>query len=138
MATSTETFSNSEKIEEFDIIFDALHNKQLQKELLYLYSCSQNEFCRNGKISQEIGRAREDDIKSILQLHIGDRFNCDIEDNMDNGADCILNMPISIKHIGDAIGKGSIKAKWTSDESKARDYITQMLLLEKKIILICC
>jgi len=128
-----ETDSNTKIIiEEFDEIFAILNDKQIQKELIYLYSCSQTEFCRNGKISQEIGRAREDDLKAILQLHIGDRFNCNIDDNTENGADCIFNSPISIKHIGDAIGKGSIKAKWTSDETKARNYIAQMLLLDKK------
>ena len=120
------------QIEEFDKIHEILNNKEIQKELLYLYSCSQTEFCRNGRISQEIGRAREDDLKSILQLHIGERFNCNIDDNVENGADCIFNSPISIKHIGDALGKGSIKAKWTSDEAKARDYIAHMLLLDKK------
>jgi hypothetical protein len=131
--TQVETQAQTQApIEEFDTLFTILNNKDVQKELLYLYSCSQTEFCRNGKISQEIGRAREDDIKAVLRKHIGERFNCNVPDNIDNGADCIFNSPISIKHIGDAIGKGSIKAKWTSDESKAREYIKQMLLLDKK------
>jgi hypothetical protein len=132
METSSEIHSPSEKIEEFDKIFDVLNNKRIQKELLYLYACTQNEFTRNGKISQEVGRAREDDLKAVLQSYIGDKFNCNIADNIDNGADCMFNNPISIKHIGAEIGKGSIKAKWTSDETKARDYIKQMLLLDKK------
>jgi hypothetical protein len=130
--SSSQIYSPSEKIEEFDIIFDVLNNKQVQKELVYLYASTQTEFTRNGKISQEVGRAREDDLKAVLQLHIGDKFNCNTAHNMDNGGDCSFNNPISIKHIGNAIGKGYIKSKWTSDKAKAQDYIKQMLLLDKK------
>ena len=132
MSTSTDTAPILENIEELDIIRTVLNNEQAQKDLISLYSNSHSEYCRNGKLSQEVGRSREDDIKSVLNKYIGDEFNCNIDDNMDNGADCTLKRPISIKHIGTAIGKGSIKAKWTSDESKARDYIKQMLLLEIK------
>lgn len=120
-------------IEEFDRIFDILSNKTAQMELLHLYSCSQHEFSHNGKISQEIGRSREDDIKALLQLYLGDSFNCNILNNNDNGADCTFINEISIKHIGNKIGGAStIKTKWTSDEKKARDYIKQMLLLDPK------
>ena len=115
-----------------EMIFDVLSKPTIQKELQFLYSSSHHEYCRNGKISQEIGRSREDDIKSILHLYIGDRFQCNIESNLTHGADCLLNSPISIKHVGNSIGKGPIKAKWTSDETKAKAYINQMLLLDKK------
>jgi hypothetical protein len=132
MATSTDTVPTIEKIEELDRIYNVLISPQGQKELIYLYSISECEFCRNGKNAPEIGNSREDDLKAVLNSHIGDEFNCNIDDNIDNGADCMLNELISIKHIGTAIGKGSIKAKWTSDRSKAEDYIKQMLLLENK------
>jgi len=132
MATSSDTSPILENIEELDIIRTILNNEQAREDLIRLYSNTHSEFCRNGKLSQEVGRSREDDLKAVLHKYIGDEFNCNIDDNIDNGADCMLKRPISIKHIGNAIGKGSIKAKWTSDESKARDYIKQMLLLERK------
>ena len=36
--SSSQIYSPSEKIEEFDIIFDVLNNKQVQKKLVYLYA----------------------------------------------------------------------------------------------------
>jgi len=93
-----------------------------------LYAISQDEHCHNGKLSQEIGHARELDLKAILHLYLGENFIYDIDNNCKNGADCLLYNPISIKHVGSLTG--SVKAKWTSDETKAKAYMTQMLLLD--------
>uniref|UniRef100_A0A6C0H1Z2 Restriction endonuclease n=1 Tax=viral metagenome TaxID=1070528 RepID=A0A6C0H1Z2_9ZZZZ len=133
MATSSDTYPILENIEELDIIRNVLNNEKAQKGLIALYSASDSEFRRNGKLGPEVGRAREDDLKAVLHNDIRDEFNCNIDDNIDNGADCtVKGQGISIKHSSNAIGKGRIKVKWTSDESKARDCIKQMLLLEKK------
>jgi hypothetical protein len=144
-------------IPELDRICHALQHPKAQSDLVFLYSNSQIENCYNGKITQEIGRSRENDLKAVLQLHIGDEFVCDVDGrNLDNGADCmfqftyetpnvvssgiaqftyetpnvvspgIAQSPISIKHISDCVGKTGIKAKWTSDQTKATEYIEKM------------
>jgi hypothetical protein len=119
-----------ESISELDEIYALLNDGRRKQGLVNLYRLSQIEHTHDGKISPEIGCARECDLKAVLQECIGERFKCNVASNKDNGADCIMNDKlISIKHISSKLGKGTPKAKWTSDETKAKEYVAQMLLL---------
>jgi len=108
-----------------DEIYNVLILPKAQKQLIYLYSESKAECCRNGKAGMEIGTSRENDLKAVLREHLGEDFITDIDNRLI--ADCeYLNEKISIKHIGGPVYSGSIKAKWTSDQNRAEEFIAQM------------
>ena len=120
-----------EKEEDLDTIEEVLRRSIVQTHLVYLYSASQSECTRNGKCTMEIGTSRENDLKAVLREHIGDEFKTDINNNCVE--DCqFKNEKISIKHISAAVGKGSIKAKWTSDTEQAKQYIVSMVSQKEK------
>lgn len=118
------------RIKELDEIHAVLSDPMRQQGLVMLYRSSQSAHTHNGKIAQEIGCAREGDLKAVLHECIGDNFKCDVVNNKDNGADCMLGSKlISIKHVSAPVGKSFPKAKWTSDETKANEFVSQMLTL---------
>ena len=110
-------------------MFRVLSSKQAQTDLIGLYSDSQAEFTRNGKLTMEIGMSRERDLLAVLQEHIGSELITDINNSLIE--DCLYGTTrISIKHVSDKVGSGSVKAKWTSDNDQAKKYIQGMVALD--------
>ena len=96
-----------------------------QQLLTRLYQSSQSECMRNEKLGMEVGNARENDQKAVLKLNLPD-LNYNISNDLPQ--DFELNTePVSQKHITGKPGAGSIKAKWTSDKTKAVEYMAGML-----------
>lgn len=98
----------------------------VQQHLIYLYQQSQSECTKNGKLSMEIGTAREKDLIAVLHYHMGKdvEYNVGIHDPEDIK---ICGENFSIKHSSSSVGKGSIKLKWTSDTHQATKFKEQLL-----------
>jgi len=110
-------------------VFNTLLIPQIQKDLIGLYADSQAEFSKSGKLTQEIGMARERDMLAVLQEHLGDELRTDIDNSLVE--DCLYgNARISIKHSSSQYGTGTAKAKWCSDESVGKAYIDKMVKLD--------
>lgn len=119
----------STPIIELDRIRTVLLNPAAQRDLVSLYSDSQAECKRNGKCGMEIGMSREKDLLAVLTDYIGEEVETDIDNSLVE--DFRVNSEkISIKHISDTVGKGSMKVKWTSDTEQATKFLTTMLALE--------
>lgn len=116
-------------IAELDRLRTVLETPAAQRDLVSLYSDSQAECKRNGKCGMEIGMSREKDLLAVLSDYIGAEVVTDIDNALVE--DFRFNAEkISIKHISDAVGKGSMKVKWTSDAEQATKFLTTMLALE--------
>ena len=94
-------------------------------QLISMYANSQAECCRNGKLTMEIGSSRENDLKAVLKWALGDLIKCEIDNCLPEDV-YIDDQKVSIKHSSSVVGKGSIKAKWTSDNAQAQKYIAEM------------
>jgi len=109
-------------------ICDVLSEPVAQRDLIGLYSDSQAEFTKNGGLTMEIGMSRERDLLAVLKEHIGEELKTDIDNSLVE--DCVYGTArISIKHVSNKIGAGSVKAKWTSDSGQATAYMNKMLEL---------
>lgn len=107
------------------LIQRVLETRETQQLLTRLYQSSQSECMRNEKLGMEVGNARENDQKAVLKLSLPD-LNYKISNDLPQ--DFELNAePVSQKHITGKPGAGSIKAKWTSDKTKADEYMAGML-----------
>lgn len=107
------------------LISNALKSPLAQRNLTHLYSLSHAECMRDEKLGPEVGSARENDQKAVLKMYLPD-LNYKISNALPQ--DFELNAePVSQKHITGKPGSGSIKAKWTSDETMANAYIEGML-----------
>jgi hypothetical protein len=112
-----------------DRIHTTLSEPAAMADLLRLYSMSQAEYTRNGKMTMEIGMSRERDLLAVLKMRLGDDIKVDLDNDLTE--DCVVaGVPISIKHVSAAPGKGAVKAKWTSDATQATAYVDKMLKLE--------
>jgi len=106
---------------------NVLNHPEHQRRLVYLYAISQRECTRNGKLTMEVGTHRENDLKAFLVHHVGrDKVHYDIS-NANTEDLCYDGENISIKHLSAPVGQGIIKAKWTSDTTKANEYIQRMI-----------
>jgi hypothetical protein len=110
----------------YDRIHKALLAKNNQNALVEMYSVSQAEHKRAGKLTMSVGTSREKDLKYLLKHVLGSDFNGDLNDNLSEDFN-YRNERFSIKHISDKAGSGGIKLKWTSDNKQARAYINKML-----------
>jgi hypothetical protein len=107
------------------LISNVLKTKSAQKNLTHLYSLSHTECMRDDKLGPEVGSSRENDQKAVLKHYLPE-LNYKISNSLPQ--DFELNSePISQKHVTGKPGTGSIKAKWTSDETMANSYIEGML-----------
>jgi hypothetical protein len=102
-----------------------------QKNLIKLYAMSQMECSKNGKITMEVGTHRENDLKAVLKHAECPGLICDVSNTLSEDM-VIGTQKISIKHVSGTFGKSGIKAKWTSDTTKANEYIQQMLQNDDK------
>jgi len=91
-----------------------------------MYSVSQAEHKRAGKLTMSVGTSREKDLKYLLKHVLGSEFNGDLNDNLSEDFN-YRKERFSIKHISDKAGSGGIKLKWTSDNKQAKAYINKML-----------
>lgn len=107
-------------------IFTTLVEPSAQQKLIFLYSLSQSECMRNGKLGPEVGNARENDQKAVLKFYLPD-LNYDIPNKLPQDFE-LDGERISQKHVTGKAGSGSVKAKWTSDETMANAYIAEMLV----------
>lgn len=119
------------RISEFDMIRDVFNNPNAQQDLIKLYSYSQSEYTRNGKLCMEIGSAREKDLIAVLQKYIGDNLNPYI-DNSELEDFVLNNEKFSIKHSSAPFTKCSFKLKWTADSDKAQNTISKFLTCDPK------
>jgi len=106
-------------------IYNLLHQREVQQNLIRLYQKSHWEHTKNGKMGMEIGASKEKDLTAIFRYYMGedqviyDTGYCSPEDLRIGGE------KFSIKHISTAVGAstGSIKVKWTSDNFQAKKLI---------------
>ena len=96
-----------------------------QRLLTRLYQASQAECMRNEKLGMEVGNARENDQKAVLKDFLPE-LNYKISNALPQDFE-LDSEPVSQKHITGKPGAGSIKAKWTSDKTKADEYIAGMM-----------
>ncbi len=84
-----------------------------QKGLIALYSASNSECRRNGKLGMEVGMAREKDQVAVISLFLGDSVNHDIPNDLPEDI-LVFGEKISIKHSSSKVGT-KVKVKWTSE-----------------------
>lgn len=81
---------------------------------------------RDKKLGPEVGSARENDQKAILKLYLPE-LNYNIPNALPQDFELDTER-VSQKHVTGKPGSGSVKAKWTSDETMANAYIERMLV----------
>jgi len=112
-------------------MFNVLKGERAQKDLINLYSISQSEFTRNGKLTPDVGMSREKDLLAVLQEYLGDDIITEL--NNDLVEDFLYKtVRVSVKHKSGKVGDVGIKAKWTSDSGQAKKYIDSMIELNPK------
>lgn len=105
-------------------IRDTLQKPLAQRQLVNLYRLSNRECMRDEKLGMEVGSSRENDQKAVLKYHMPDlvyKISNDLPQDFELDGE-----PVSQKHITAKLGKGNVKAKWTSDKTKASEYIAKM------------
>ena len=115
----------NQPIEELELIKNVFLNEKAQRCLIQLYSQSQSECTRNGKILMHIGLSREQDEAAVLKLFLGDKINLQIDNALLEDY-VILNAKISAKHSSSKVGT-PVKAKWTSADLSVQDAIKYMI-----------
>jgi len=106
-------------------IRDTLMRPRAQRQLVNLYRASQTECKRAEKLGMEVGNSRENDQKAVLKYHIP-ALSYKISNHLPQDFE-LDGEPVSQKHITAKVGKGNVKAKWTSDKVKAGEYIAKMI-----------
>jgi hypothetical protein len=112
-------------LEELDILREVFRNPSAQKGLKVLYSDSQKEHRRNGKICMEIGMSREKDQCALLKYFLGEKINLDIDNDLPEDMR-VLGKGVSLKHSSSKVGT-TVKAKWTSADTSADEAIQAMI-----------
>lgn len=113
------------RIAELDLLRGVFGDPEAQKALKLLYSDSQKEHKRNGKICMEIGMSREKDQGAVLKHYLGDQINLDLDNDLPADME-VLGKGVSAKHSGSRVGT-TIKAKWTSADKSAEEAIQAMI-----------
>ncbi len=113
------------QIKELDLLRDVFINPAAQRALKLLYSDSQKEHKRNGKICMEIGMSREKDQGAVLKHFLGDQINLDLDNDLPEDMR-VLGQGVSAKHSSSKVGT-TIKAKWTSADTSAEEAIRAMI-----------
>lgn len=113
-------------IPEIQSLERVLRSRPTQLALVEIYRRSQSEHARNGKCTMEIGSSREKDFVALLMEDLGDSVSAEIDNNALEDMR-ISDHVFSIKHVTGPVGKGTVKAKWTSDADQARAYIAESL-----------
>lgn len=90
-------------------------------DLVYLYEQSRCEHLKNGKLSMEIGTARERDFVAFLKSCMGDKVSYDVDHHAPEDV-IICGERFSIKHVSAPAGRGTIKLKWTADAIRAHAF----------------
>lgn len=107
----------------------AVNSPSFKKLYTYYLRETQAECKRNGHLNQEVGSARENDLKAALKYCLTDRCIVDIPN--ENVEDCVIcENKLSIKHSSSKVGTGSVKAIWTTDQTLAKAYLNKMLTCE--------
>ena len=83
----------------------------VQRDLAKLYSLSQLEYTKNGRLCMEIGMARERDQCAVLQHHLGGIVDSNVDNSLPEDV-VILGEGISIKHLSSKVGT-PIVVKWS-------------------------
>ena len=113
------------RIEELEWIKEVFERPSAQRCLLALYSDSQSECMRNGKLGMEIGMSREKDQVTVLKMCLGDKVNLCIDNT--RVEDCeVGTAKISLKHSSGKVG-AAVKAKWTSADEAVQEAIQSMV-----------
>lgn len=113
------------QIKELDLLRDVFINPSAQRALKLLYSDSQKEHKRNGKVCMEIGMSREKDQGAVLKHFLGDQINLDLDNDLPEDMR-VLGQGVSAKHSSSKVGT-TIKAKWTSADTSAEEAIRAMI-----------
>jgi len=108
-----------------DHLFNTLSDVDVQKRLLYLYSLSESECTRNGKLGMEIGMAREKDLIAVLTYSMGFAVKSDI-DNAETRDMEVHGLNVSIKHLSNKMGT-PVKIKWTSADSAVEKDVHELI-----------
>jgi hypothetical protein len=123
---------NAAQLREISRLWDleaAVKSADFQKLYAYFLRETQAECKRNGHLNQEVGSARENDLKAALKYCLKERCVVDIPN--ENVEDCVVcENKLSIKHSSSKVGTGSVKAIWTTDQTLAKAYLDKMLTCE--------
>ena len=113
------------QIKALDLLRGVFMNPSAHRALKLLYSDSQKEHKRNGKICMEIGISREKDQGAVLKHFLGDQINLDLDNDLPADME-VLGKGVSSKHSSGKVGT-TIKAKWTTADTSAEEAIQAMI-----------
>lgn len=108
----------------FSLFQDTSITEKIKKRLPHLFWLAMLDSSRAGKAGMQIGSAREAIIIALLMYKFGEQnIRTDIPITEPEVDVIVNNHPISIKTITAKTIRGGVKAIWTVDAQKAREFV---------------
>jgi hypothetical protein len=116
---------DNSKVAPLNRLKEIIEKKDFQRGIIQLYSSSQKEHSKNGRLGPEVGMSREKDLIATLKRFEGENVNYDIDNRLPEDL-CFHTLKISLKHSQGDFGS-TVKAKWTSADKSVEEAIKMMI-----------